>query len=408
MQARIKVFAVALAVLALTRMALMWGTRVFEPSEARYAAISANMARTGDWLAPSFTYMGEYEIFSGKPPLAFQMSAICAKILGVNEFSVRLVPFLSFMALLAILYYAARRAHPRNAPHAACLAVAICATMVAPFATAGFCMTDMPLTACTAGAILLYAVDEGKTLSSACAIGCLLAFGMLIKGPVSPALFAISVGFHALLNRRLPRPGWTNFLSATAIFLAIAVPYFLAVERRQPGFLEYFFVNENFKRFLFHDYGDKYGAGRETFRGMAAVWALVTTLPWSLIPVAFARRVKAKLALRSFGTCAIMAMTVFWCLTSRVPLTYLLPVAPLFAFELAKHPEMFGAKPETLWRLVPFAVAIAVIVLTATLTGWRIINPKKMPGPAAPQKISDHYFSHEFYHGAWGKGAPAL
>ena len=35
-----------------------------------------------------------------------------------------------------------------------------------------------------------------------------------------------------------------------------------------------------------------------------------------------------------------------------------------------------------------------------------IYNPKKMPGRAAGPKVSNHYFSYEFYHAPWGKGAP--
>ena len=52
---------------------------VFEPSEARYAAISANMARTGDWFVPSFTCKDACQPFAGKPPFAFQASALSCK-----------------------------------------------------------------------------------------------------------------------------------------------------------------------------------------------------------------------------------------------------------------------------------------------------------------------------------------
>ena len=54
------IFAAALAALIVVRVAAMLVAPVFEPSEARYAAISANMARTGDWFVPSFTYKGVY------------------------------------------------------------------------------------------------------------------------------------------------------------------------------------------------------------------------------------------------------------------------------------------------------------------------------------------------------------
>lgn len=71
-----------LLILVAVRVAAMLVAPVFEPSEARYAAISANMARTGDWFVPSFTYKGVYQPFAGKPPFAFQASALSCKALG--------------------------------------------------------------------------------------------------------------------------------------------------------------------------------------------------------------------------------------------------------------------------------------------------------------------------------------
>ena len=68
-------FILLLCALLGARLLIMATTPVFEPSEARYAAISANMARTGDWFVPSFTYEGVYQPFAGKPPLVFQAAA---------------------------------------------------------------------------------------------------------------------------------------------------------------------------------------------------------------------------------------------------------------------------------------------------------------------------------------------
>ena len=104
-----------LLILVAVRVAAMLVAPVFEPSEARYAAISANMARAGDWFVPSFTYKGVYQPFAGKPPFAFQASALSCKALGVSEFAVRLPSLVSWLALLAILYWSVRRTSSRDA-----------------------------------------------------------------------------------------------------------------------------------------------------------------------------------------------------------------------------------------------------------------------------------------------------
>ena len=399
----------SLSILLGIRLLIMATTPVFEPSEARYAAISANMARTGDWFAPSFTYEGTYQRFAGKPPLVFQAAAACCRVLGVNELAVRLVPFLSFLLLLVIVYYAVSIG---ASSRGALLATGLCATSVALYATVGFCMTDSSLVCCVAGALLLYWRLEGMEgrkprLFTSLAICALLGVGTLVKGPVALALFGLPVLSDAVINRR-----WKPLLSAdwiwgAVLFLFITVPYFWAVETHQPGFLRYFFINENVMRFLVRDYGDKYGAGRETFRGMAAIWALVVTLPWSLFMIF--RRPSDWRRAKPFGSFLLLSaivITLFWCLTSRVPIAYLLPVVPLFAAYLSTEGGKLGISRHAMLRFMPWAAAVAVLVLSAVIAAVWICNPKKMPGRSAEPKVSDHCFSYEFYHEPWGKGAP--
>ena len=276
-----------LCVLLGARLLIMATTPVFEPSEARYAAISANMARTGNWFVPSFTYEAAYQRFAGKPPLVFQAAAACCWVFGVNEFAVRIIPFLSFLLLLVIVYYAVSIGASRMAT---LLATGLCATSVALYATAGFCMIDSSLTCCVAGALLLYwrLVDmEGQSprLFTCLTICALLGVGMLAKGPVTLALFGLPVLSDAIINRRRKPLLSVNWFWGAVFFLLITVPYFWAVETNQPGFLRYFFINENLMRFLVRDYGDKYGAGRETFRGMAAIWMKSWKLSMAMKPV---------------------------------------------------------------------------------------------------------------------------
>jgi 4-amino-4-deoxy-L-arabinose transferase-like glycosyltransferase len=230
---------------------------------------------------------------------------------------------------------------------------------------------------------------------------------MLAKGPVTLALFGLPVLSDAIINRRRKPLLSVNWFWGAVFFLLITVPYFWVVETNQPGFLRYFFINENLMRFLVRDYGDQYGAGRETFRGMAVIWALVVTLPWSLF-VVFRRPSDWRRArpFASFLLLSVIVITLFWCLTSRVPIAYLLPVVPLFAAYLSTECGNLGISRPALLRFMPWAVAAAVLVLSAVIATVWIYNPKKMPGRAAGPKVSNHYFSYEFYHAPWGKGAP--
>ena len=214
-----------------------------------------------------------------------------------------------------------------------------------------------------------------------------LGAGMIIKGPVSMVLFGLPLLVDAIVNRRWKGIFNARWLLVAPIFLAVAVPWFVLVEARNPGSVWYFFYNENFMRFISHDYGDKYGAGREAFRGVSIVWAFVSTLPWALlVPL---KRPNWK----SFWLISLLAIVGFWCLTSRVLLYYLFPMIPLFAAYLASE-----ARLERLSRFAMPCAALAVAVTTGALVGGMFFS-EKMRGAATPFERRENHYAYEFYHG---------
>lgn len=376
----------ALLVLAVARFFIATVTPVFDTSEARYAAISANMARTGDFLVPRFTYDDVYQSFDGKPPLLFQTAGAACKVLGCREIAVRLPGLLATLALLGLLWYTVKTLSDRRR---ALLAVGICSTSVAVYALSGFCMTDALLVPCIAGAYLSYALLL-RTGQRNWSLGIFLslAFGMLVKGPVAVALFVGPLVIDACVNHHWRKILSFRWFSGTLIFLGIAAPWFILMERQTPGFLRYFFINENLLRFLVKDYGDKYGAGREFFRGMALVWALVVTLPWTPA-LLFGDRTK-----RDVFFWGIVGITGFWCLTSRIPLTYVMPIVPLFAAWVALHAK--DAKLPLLEKAIPWTAFLAVAILSTSLAVG-MTTTKRLRGADAPYR--HNRYSYEFYHG---------
>ena len=300
---KLRTFWIVLATMAVIRLALMATVPVFEPSEARYAAISANMARSGDFVVPHFTHNLEYQSFDGKPPLVFQAGGLFCEVFGVNEFAVRLFPFLSALLLLFILYHAVCKFSDSDAGR---LAVLVCLSCTAFYAAAGIAMTDMTLACCVAGALLLYRCFlDGFAWRYAMGVMAQTGAGMIVKGPVALVMFGLPVLVDAIVNRRWKGIFNWKWLATAPVFFLIAVPWFVLVEQRNPGAVWYFFYNENFMRFISHDYGDKYGAGREAFRGVSIPWALVATLPWVL--VAPLKRIRWK----RFDLLAVLTITGF-------------------------------------------------------------------------------------------------
>lgn len=387
----------ALATVRLVQMAVI---PVFEPSEARYAAISANMARSGDFVVPRFTHNLEYQSFDGKPPLVFQAGGLCCALLGTEnpyalQFGVRVFPFLSAALLLLILFRVVRCFADADAAR---LAVMICASCTAFFAAAGLSMTDMSLTCCVAGALLLYRCFlETNSLGSAAGVALLLGAGMIVKGPVAMVMFGLPLLVDAIVNRRWRGIFNGKWLMVAPLFLLVAVPWFVLIERRNPGSVLYFFYNENFLRFITPDYGDKYGAGREAFRGVSVLWMLVATLPWALWPVwRLVRHPKVTLkspVRKAFPVLALLSIVGFWCLTSRVLVYYLFPVIPLFAAALA----VYGPR-ERLARLAPRVAALSLVIITAAFVSGQMFS-EKMQGVRTPFSPQENHYAHEFYHG---------
>ena len=383
--------------LVAVRLVLMAVIPVFEPSEARYAAISANMARSGDFVVPHFTHNLEYQSFDGKPPLVFQAGGLFCKVFGVCEFAVRLFPFLSALLVLAILYHAVKRESDAETGR---LAVLVCATSTAFYAAAGISMTDMTLTCCVAGALLLYrCFQDGYAFRYAAGVAALLGAGMIVKGPVALVMFGLPVLLDAIVNRQWKALFNVRWLLAAPVFFAVAVPWFVLVEQRNPGSVWYFFYNENFMRFISHDYGDKYGAGREAFRGVSILWALVATLPWSLLPLYsllknFQTLKPSNLqTLKPFFTLSLLAIVGFWCLTSRVLVYYLFPVIPLFAAGFTLH---YGK--DRLPRFVPWCALLSLLVVSGVLLGGMFFSDKMQGAKTRFSPMENHY-ACEFYHG---------
>jgi len=374
-----RAFMSVLGALAALRLALNALVPLMDPSEARYALICKIMAESGNYLEPKLIHEGVLMNFEGKPPLCFQAGALACRVLGVNLFAVRLPSFLFAAGLLAVLYGAMRRV---KGEAAAQLGVLLTASSVVFFMYAGMCMTDMALAFCVCSGVFCYMLFDheetrrGRKLAS---IGFFasLGLGMMVKGPVAIVLAGLPVFLFVLLGNRWRRLKDHAWILGFAAFFLIAAPWYVLMQRANPDFLYYFFVNENFKRFLFKDYGDQYGAGREFFRGMAFLWFLISNLPPILLLAfpAFTREGRRALAgvwrKRSLADdlplLGVAAITLFWCLTSRVLITYVLPTVPLFAAWLADRLTAWGTADGTGFRRTLRAALPAVWCATGAV-----------------------------------------
>jgi 4-amino-4-deoxy-L-arabinose transferase-like glycosyltransferase len=316
-----------------------------DPTEGRYAVIAMDMHKTGEWIIPHIWYRGNRLPFLGKPPLHFWASAACMSVFGVNEFSARLPGLLSAFGLVLLLYFVLRRYNGRDVALTAIL-LTVCSPLF--FFLSSAVIVDMSLAFFTAGAVIAYAAFLSESSLRIKRRWSLLVFfllgcGFMVKGPVALVTFGLPVFFWTLFARQWHTVKNLTWIPGLAVFFLLTVPWFIAAEYQRPGFFKYFFVNENFLRYVVHDYGDRYGSGHQSPYFSAAVCAVIMTFPgcFLLFYYAIRDRCHLKKLLRpespaaSLGLFSVITITLFWCGARQFLITYLLALVPLFSMWFA-------------------------------------------------------------------------
>ncbi len=353
---------VLLLILLVVRLVLNAVIPIADPSEARYALICRIMTDSGDYLRPTLIHNGAPTTFDGKPPLYFWLGGLAGELFGTGKFAVRLPAFLFSIALLVATWATTRRLASSN--------VASVATLLLGFSFifyvfAGLAMTDMALAFSIAGAVFSYMLFDraspGRSKKGASiALFAFLGLGMLAKGPIAILFAGMPIFLYVLINRRWSDLRHHAWFCGPIVFCLIAGPWYWMMQKADPKFLEYFFVNENFKRFLFKEYGDKFGSGREFFRGVSVLWFLLCNSPAVLLlalPLAKRESRKALFAkeqlhspLVGMSLLAFLSITLFCCLTSRILIYYLIPTIPFFSIWIATRLDELGMLNAPLFR----------------------------------------------------------
>jgi 4-amino-4-deoxy-L-arabinose transferase-like glycosyltransferase len=202
----------------------IWG-----PDEGRYANVAMEMLDSGDWMVPR--RHAAHPQF-GKPPLTYWTIAGSVATLGRNEWALRLPSGLAFCWTVALVLSLGRRLTPQRT----WLPPMIFATLLAPFVAVNLFTTDMLLTlfhslAAYAFVRIWHASDAQSAWRFGVFLGVAAGLAFLTRGVIGllPLLgFALFARYSGLL-----RFGWF-FSSVWISFLAVTLPWYLAVLRQAP------------------------------------------------------------------------------------------------------------------------------------------------------------------------------
>jgi 4-amino-4-deoxy-L-arabinose transferase-like glycosyltransferase len=306
---------------------------LLEPDEGRYAQIPREMVETGDWVVPTL----QSEAYLDKPPLMYWLVAESYQLFGVSIPAARLVPALCVHLTILSVYLIGRRGLGSRAAFWASLLL----TVSPGFLEMGrLLILDGLLTLCVTGSLLcgFEAVREGRfKLSWWLAAAVCSGLGFLTKGPIAEVLLFPPMLVVGWLSGRFASVGWWNYLLFGAVVLAVSLPWYVAMYRREPAFLKYFFVEHNLMRFL------------QPFDHLQPVWYYMPVivggfLPGTLFAVPFLKSLLFGSPDRADApspSCGFWLAAGLWCLAffsasgSKLP-TYILPAFPPLCLALGE------------------------------------------------------------------------
>jgi 4-amino-4-deoxy-L-arabinose transferase-like glycosyltransferase len=272
-----------------TKLICLGNYDFYHPSEIRYASIAMRIALTNNYLMPYFT---PDLPFFGKPPLAFLASAAFFKLFGFSEFVGRLPHFLALIATCGFLFHCLKKIYDKETAIITILVLSSCSLFYALHSVMTEAFLLLGMTMIIMGFYMQIQSNKSKNI-----YGYLLFIGaaiaMLSKGPVGILMPGLAIFIYLIITKRF-KEALTKLpiIYGILIFLALSLPWFILAELKYPGFLEYFIVGENLKRFTTSGWqGDRYGFAHKVAIGSIWYFFVISTLPAILIVIFKAKQI---------------------------------------------------------------------------------------------------------------------
>jgi hypothetical protein len=330
-----------------------------------HAQITREMAVSGDWITPHLNAVRYFD----KPPLLYWLSLLPFGVLGYTPAAARFWPAVGAVAVAMLTTVLGARL---DGPRTGLIAGLVVIANLEMFVYGRLMKPDTVFVALIVLAFVAFArVCLGGGHGAVVLCGAALGLAVLAKdvlGALGPAA-AMAVCLAGPHDVRL---GWRRIASLAAVVLAaVAVPWYLMMEARSPGFLWYTVVDNHLLNFtrerVFPD--EDVPLSALEFLGVTAVGFF----PWTLaLPVALTRTLRAPgrtaadrlwlmLALWTSGVVALFTLSPFKLSHYALPAfsAMALLVARVWSGAIAGDPRA----PSARGLLVPAALGAALVAL---------------------------------------------
>lgn len=351
--------------------------------EPRYAQIAREMLARRDWITPVLGGKPWLE----KPILYYWETMLSYTIFGVSDWAARIPSAVDATLVVVAVYLFLRRFRPGFQLDGALMA-ASAAAMIG-FARAA--STDMPLAAAFSVAMLAwYAWHESGKPAYLAGFYVFLALGTLAKGPVAVFVAALIISLYAGASGT---HGWiwsTLWIPGILLFSVLCLPWYIAVQLRNPGFFRVFILQHNLARF-----------STDVFHHEQPFWyfllaILLALVPWTILAVqglvetlrvwwtegrgVFVSEDKLNLFLAIW----LITPVVFFSLSrSKLP-GYILPAVPAGTLLLAEYVRRHVGLEERppLFFIILHSIIAALPIIPALMIQYLLIQ-HRLPGGAA-------------------------
>ena len=356
--------------------------------EPRYAQAAREMLMRHDWITPTLGGVAWLE----KPALYYWQAMMAYRIFGVSDWAARLPSAFDATLLVFAIYVFLGRFRPESRLDGALIAASTAG--VIGFARAA--SMDMPLAATFAIALLAwYAWYESSARHFLALFYVFLALGTLAKGPVAPSLAAVIVALFALAKGDWSLVRRTLWVPGILLFLGIALPWYIAVEIRNPQFMRVFIFEHNLARFgtnLYHHKQPLWYYVPVVLLGLAPWTVLVLAAIFPRVRVWWSEKremLRGENALDAFLLIWLVVPIVFFSISqSKLP-GYILPALPAGALLLVEYVRRIAAKsrrPNPLWMVLHSFVAAGLLVPALMIA--HILRQRHLPWNKATEVSS--------------------
>jgi 4-amino-4-deoxy-L-arabinose transferase-like glycosyltransferase len=365
------------------------------PDEPRYAQVAREMFLRGDLITPTLAGFTWFE----KPVLLYWMMEAAFSVFGISEAAARLGPAICGLLTLVPVYWIGKRVEQTSGDAGlrglGCWSAIVLATMPGMIVFSRGVTFDIVITMSVTWSLGLFLlaqleIDKRKRLWMIAGFYFFIGISLLAKGLIGIVLPFGVVALYQLFRRRLPdRQLLLSFFWGFPLALAVAaVWYGPVIAKHGWAFVDEFFIQHHFARYL----SNRYGHPQPFPYYLVIIFPMA--LPWLVLAIDSLRKLRRWHWRGSSSTDQLRVFCFSWILFPLVFFTfsgsklpgYILPILPALALMSAEPLTRFlrGRQPYRPMQVMAATMIVASLIGIAVAFFTRGLTPACVALVVAP------------------------